>query len=122
LEVGSIKKIAKIILKVEEKLTIQFHRKSGGGFSMSTVVIFKEIVFSSANKYRSMKYSYNEKLTLIKYHFGFFGVTSVADFLWFKIQYFLREKKTVYDLIWREEDPQRFCSSLKRGQKRILKI
>ena len=34
-----------------------FHLKSGGGFSMSTVVIFSATVFSSASKYRSIKYS-----------------------------------------------------------------
>ena len=31
--------------------------KSAGGLFMSTVVIFKEMVLSSASKYRSMKYS-----------------------------------------------------------------
>jgi len=32
-------------------------RKSGGGFCMSTVVTFREIVFSSARRYKSIKYS-----------------------------------------------------------------
>ena len=35
-----------------------FYLKSGGGFSMSTVVIFSATVFSSAKRYRSIKYSY----------------------------------------------------------------
>lgn len=35
--------------------------KSGGGLSMSTVVIFSEMVFSSASKYRSMKYSWQKR-------------------------------------------------------------
>ena len=34
------------------------HLKSGGGLSMSTVVIFRATVFSSASRYRSMKYSW----------------------------------------------------------------
>lgn len=36
-------------------------RKSGGGFCMSTVVTFKDIVFNSANKYKSMKYSWQKR-------------------------------------------------------------
>ena len=34
--------------------------KSAGGLFMSTVVIFSEMVFSSANRYRSMKYSWQK--------------------------------------------------------------
>ena len=34
--------------------------KSGGGLFMSTVVIFNEIVLSSASKYKSMKYSWQK--------------------------------------------------------------
>ena len=36
----------------------KFVRKSAGGLFMSTVVIFKEIVLSSANRYKSIKYSW----------------------------------------------------------------
>lgn len=36
-------------------------RKSGGGFCMSTVVTFNEIVFSSARRYKSMKYSWQKR-------------------------------------------------------------
>jgi hypothetical protein len=35
--------------------------KSAGGLFMSTVVIFREIVFSSASRYRSMKYSWSKR-------------------------------------------------------------
>ena len=35
--------------------------KSGGGFCMSTVVTFKEIVFNSARRYKSMKYSWQNR-------------------------------------------------------------
>jgi hypothetical protein len=35
--------------------------KSGGGFCMSTVVTLRLMVFSSASRYRSMKYSWQKR-------------------------------------------------------------
>ena len=41
--------------------TARTHRKSAGGFCMSTVVTFRAIVLSSASRYRSIKYSWQKR-------------------------------------------------------------
>ena len=51
---------------VSSKNKFRFHLKSGGGFSMSTVVIFSATVFSSASKYRSIKYSWYSQRRWLK--------------------------------------------------------
>ena len=48
------------------------HLKSAGGLFISTVVIFKDIVFNSASRYRSIKYSYKKNI--------FFTDLQISDF------------------------------------------
>ena len=47
-----------VSIKIGGCAASKFVRKSAGGLFMSTVVIFKEIVLSSANRYKSIKYSW----------------------------------------------------------------
>ena len=54
---NSMSKMTKALLLYNTIMSVRPDLKSAGGLFISTVVIFKEIVFNSASRYRSIKYS-----------------------------------------------------------------